>query len=76
MSARTIARVVLGGFLATVLEWDAPAFEALVEASTVPAAFEGVAIRPAALRENRLLIGAAELALAPLLHDPARADQS
>lgn len=66
--------VVLGGFLATLLEWDAPAFESLVEASTVPAAFEGVAIRPAALRENRLLIGAAELALAPLLHDPARAE--
>lgn len=66
--------VVLGGFLATLLEWDAPAFESLVEASTVPAAIEGVAIRPAALRENRLLIGAAELALAPLLHDPARAE--
>lgn len=66
--------VVLGGFLATLLEWDAPAFESLVEASTIPAAFEGVAIRPAALRENRLLIGAAELALAPLLHDPARAE--
>lgn len=68
--------VVLGGFLATLLEWDAPAFESLVEASTVPAAFEGVAIRAAALRENRLLIGAAELALAPLLHDPASAEQS
>ena len=62
--------VVLGGFLATLLEWGSPALESLIEASTVPAAWEGVQVRPAALGENRLLIGAAELALAPLLHDP------
>lgn len=62
--------VVLGGFLATLLEWDRPALEAGIEAATVPAAWEGVGIRPAALGEDRLLIGAAELALAPLLRDP------
>lgn len=65
-------RVVLGGFLATLLEWGSPALEELIEASTVPAAWEGVLVCPAALGEDRLLIGAAELALAPLLHDPAR----
>mgnify|MGYP000721059799 CR=1 FL=1 len=64
--------VVLGGFLATLLEWRGPALEQAVEASTVPAAWEGVQIRAAALGENRLLIGAAELALAPLLHDPGQ----
>jgi predicted NBD/HSP70 family sugar kinase len=64
--------VVLGGFLATLLEWRGPALEQAVEASTVPAAWEGVQIRAAALGENRLLIGAAELALTPLLHDPGQ----
>lgn len=63
--------VVLGGFLATLLEWDAPALETAIHASTVPAAWEGVTVRPAALGEDRLLIGAAELALTPLLRDPA-----
>lgn len=62
--------VVLGGFLATLLEWESPALEAAIEATTVPAAWEGVRILPAALGEDRLLIGAAELALAPLLRDP------
>lgn len=65
------ARVVLGGFLATLLEWQSPSLERLVEAASVPAAFEGVEVRAAALGENRLLIGAAELAFAPLLSDPA-----
>lgn len=63
--------VVLGGFLATLLEWSAPALESAIEASTVATAWESVSIRPAALGEDRLLIGAAELALAPLLRDPA-----
>ena len=66
------ALVVLGGFLATLLEWGAPALELAIQSSTVPAAWEGVSIRPAALGEDRLLIGAAELAFAPLLRDPAR----
>ena len=67
------ALVVLGGFLATLLEWGNPALELAIQSSTVPAAWEGVSIRPAALGEDRLLIGAAELAFAPLLRDPARA---
>lgn len=66
------ALVVLGGFLATLLEWGSPALERAIQASTVPAAWEGVRILPAALGEDRLLIGAAELAFAPLLRDPGR----
>lgn len=65
-------RVVLGGFLATLLEWGSPSLERAIKAATVPAAWEGVSILPAALGENRLLIGAAELALAPVLRDPVR----
>lgn len=66
------ALVVLGGFLATLLEWGSPALERAIQSSTVPAAWEGVRILPAALGEDRLLIGAAELAFAPLLRDPGR----
>lgn len=65
-------RVVLGGFLATLLEWNAPALEHGIEAATVPTAWEGVRVLPAALGEDRLLIGAAELALTPTLRDPGR----
>lgn len=68
--------VVLGGFLADLLAKDAPALERYVEAATVPAAWEGVSILPAALGEDRLLIGAAELAFAPLLADPASLGRS
>lgn len=64
-------RVVLGGFLAILLEWASPALQRGIEASTVPAAWEGVQIRPADLGEDRLLIGAAELAFAPMFRDPA-----
>jgi predicted NBD/HSP70 family sugar kinase len=62
--------VVLGGFLATVAESDPADLEQAVAAQTVAAAFEEVAIRVAALGEDRLMIGAAEAALAPLLADP------
>jgi predicted NBD/HSP70 family sugar kinase len=63
--------VVLGGFLSTLLAWDAPALEAAVSARTLPIAWEGVRIRPAALGRDRLLIGAAELAFSRILTDPA-----
>jgi predicted NBD/HSP70 family sugar kinase len=62
--------VVLGGFLATVAESDPVDLEEGVAAQTVAAAFEEVAIRVAALGEDRLMIGAAEAALASLLDDP------
>ncbi|AYF98197.1 ROK family transcriptional regulator [Protaetiibacter intestinalis] len=63
--------VVLGGFLATLLAWDAPGLEAAVAARTLPVAWEGTRIRPAGLARNRLLIGAAELAFGSVLRDPA-----
>jgi predicted NBD/HSP70 family sugar kinase len=63
--------VVLGGFLSTLLAWDGEALVRAVQASALPAAFEGVRIRAAGLAEDRLLIGAAELAFDRILRDPA-----
>jgi len=63
--------VVLGGFLAAVHASDPEGLERDVAAQAVPAAWEGTRIRPAALGEDRLMIGAAELAFAGLLADPA-----
>lgn len=62
---------VLGGYLATLLAWRGGDLVDAVTAATIPAAAEGVSIVPAALGEDRLLIGAAELALRTLLRDPA-----
>lgn len=62
---------VLGGYLATLLAWRPGDLVDAVTAATIPAAAEGVSIVPAALGEDRLLIGAAELAFRPLLRDPA-----
>lgn len=62
---------VLGGYLATLLSWRHPALVDAVTAATIPAAAEGVSIVPAALGEDRLLIGAAEVAFRALLRDPA-----
>ena len=62
---------VLGGYLATLLAWRPAALVDAVTAATIPAAAEGVSIVPAALGEDRLLIGAAELAFRSLLRDPA-----
>jgi predicted NBD/HSP70 family sugar kinase len=62
--------IVLGGFLATLAERDLDTLERAVAAQAMPAASEGLAIRVAALGENRLLIGAAEIAFADLLADP------
>jgi predicted NBD/HSP70 family sugar kinase len=62
--------VVLGGFLATIAEGDLGALERAVAGQAMPAAVDGLAIRVAALGEDRLLIGAAEIAFAGLLADP------
>jgi predicted NBD/HSP70 family sugar kinase len=62
--------VVLGGFLATVAESDPDALAAAVAAQAMPAAGEELVIRVAALGEDRLAIGAAELALERLIADP------
>lgn len=63
--------VVLGGFLASLYASDPTGLEADVAAGAVSAAWEGTRIRPAALGEDRLMIGAAELAFSSLLADPA-----
>lgn len=63
--------VVLGGYLATHLSWQPEGLLEAVAAATIPAAMEGVTIVPAALGEDRLLIGAAELAFRSVLRDPA-----
>jgi predicted NBD/HSP70 family sugar kinase len=62
---------VLGGYLATLLAWNPDDLRAAVAAASIPAAMEGVSIVPAGLGEDRLLIGAAELALRSVLRDPA-----
>ena len=64
--------VVLGGFLAMLRDRDAAAFDAAVRAGALQAPAEQVELRAAALGADRLLIGAAEAAFAPLLSDPLR----
>jgi len=63
--------VVLGGFLAILAEHDLDGLRDAVAAQAMPASMEGLSIRTAVLAEDRLLIGAAELAFADLLRDPA-----
>ena len=63
--------VVLGGFLATLAGEDLDALASAVRAQAMHAAGEDLAIHPAALGEDRLMIGAAEAAFADLLRDPA-----
>ena len=65
--------VVLGGFLATIAERRTGELLDDVRALSMPAAGEDVEIRPAALGEDRLLVGAAEPAFARLLGDPVGA---
>lgn len=65
------SQVVLGGFLADLRAIDAEGFDAMVSETTVPAAWADVSILPAELGADLLLIGAAELAFAPLVANPA-----
>ncbi|MBO0980038.1 ROK family transcriptional regulator [Microbacterium sp. SD291] len=62
--------VVLGGFLSMILTHDADALIETVRAQAMSDPAEDVTILPAALGDDRLLIGAAEIAFAPLLADP------
>ncbi|MGI6879684.1 ROK family protein [Microbacterium sp. gxy059] len=64
--------VILGGFLATILQSDPAGLRAAVAADAMAASMEDLEIRVAALGEDRLLIGAAEAAFARILDDPAR----
>ena len=65
--------LVLGGYLASLRDGDPEALDAAVAAAAIPAAIEDVSIVTAALGPDRLLIGAAEVALAAVLTDPAAA---
>lgn len=65
------AVIVVGGFLATLAEMRADGIRGDVDALAMAESADGLEIRPAALGPDRLLIGAAELAFADLLADPA-----
>ncbi|MFJ4224086.1 ROK family protein [Microbacterium sp. NPDC089695] len=65
------AAVVLGGFLATLADIRGEALRDDVAALAMAESAEGLDVRTAALGADRLLIGAAELAFAALLADPA-----
>jgi predicted NBD/HSP70 family sugar kinase len=65
--------VVLGGYLAVLYETDPAALEGLVAEHSLPAGHEELRIRASVLGDDRLLVGAAELAFGRLLTDPAAA---
>ena len=63
--------IVLGGFLRAFPERAAAALSTAVARHSMRVAHEQVRIVPASLGSETLMIGAAELAFAPLLADPA-----
>jgi len=63
--------VALGGFLATLAEYDRVLLERTVKDATLTPSMEGVSITAAELGENLLMVGAAGLAFGELLADPA-----
>ena len=64
--------VVLGGFLGALFAVDGEYLESRVAEYALPAAYAGMRIARAELGSDILMIGAAELAFAPLLADPAQ----
>ena len=62
--------IVLGGYLATLLASDPDELARLVAEVAVPYSTR-VRIAAAGLGDDRLLVGAAELALAPVIADPS-----
>jgi len=63
--------IVLGGFLASIFAADPGFLVERVREQTLEASFEGTSITRAQLGSDLLMIGAAELAFAALLADPA-----
>lgn len=63
--------VVLGGFLGTILASDPNALHELVAAQAIPDVMAGTRIAATGLGADILMVGAAELAFADLLADPA-----
>lgn len=70
VNALNPSMIVLGGFLAVLRDQDPEGFDAEVRARSLAASAEGLQIASAALGKDRLLIGAAEAAFAPLLANP------
>lgn len=64
-------RIVLGGYFGEGLEWLRPGIDPELRLHALDPHLAGVSVVPAALRETSALIGAAEVALEPLLSDPA-----
>ena len=64
--------VVLGGFLGALFAVDGDYLESKVAEYALHAAYAGMRIARAQLGSDILMIGAAELAFAPVLADPAR----
>ncbi|MFC0681920.1 ROK family protein [Lysobacter korlensis] len=62
--------VLLGGFLGSLFDVDPERLRLRVREASFAAISEGVRIERAELRENLVIVGAAELAFAPLLADP------
>ncbi len=65
--------IVLGGFLASLVASDLDGLRAEISQQAMPSTCENLEVRVAVLAEDRLLIGAAEVAFAALLDDPAGA---
>ncbi|CAN5339802.1 ROK family transcriptional regulator [soil metagenome] len=63
--------IVLGGFLASIFSADPRYLVERVRMQSLEASFEGTSITTAQLGSDLLMIGAAELAFAALLADPA-----
>ena len=65
--------IVLGGFLGSLHAADPDRLAERVRSQSLPGARDGVRLVRAALGADRLTIGAAELAFASVLADPASA---
>ncbi|WP_010206320.1 ROK family protein [Salinibacterium sp. PAMC 21357] len=63
--------IVLGGFLSSIFAADPEFLIERVAAQSLEPSFEAVQIVPAQLGSDLLMIGAGELAFAPLLDDPS-----
>jgi len=63
-------RIVLGGFLGSILQKDPEYLGGRVAAQSLAAAYQDVSIARAGLGSDLLMIGAAELTFAALLADP------
>lgn len=64
-------RILLGGFLSSLLAYDPKGLRSAVEERALAPAMEGVEIVGAQLGANLLLVGAAHRALEPVVDDPA-----